>query len=185
MQHYLRRCKHCGKTYTYCTYGNKDGCSMDYCGCCQTAIDNALAKIPVRYVKKFAHVTDQDEIDFLKNTFEEEKRKYEESKNSDTIFCSLMKVVPSMGYKDIEHCIIDWVEYHKCVEPDGRVLFEVAMEYDTVDGKFTNCKYEDRDGSRTYYQPVSITRLFDSVDCSTHVCPLAPPKGDMFYMDIK
>jgi hypothetical protein len=53
---------------------------MDYCGCCQTAINNALAKIPVRYVKKFTYVSDQDEIDFLKNTFEEEKRKYEESK---------------------------------------------------------------------------------------------------------
>ena len=185
MQHYRRRCKHCGKIYTYCTHGNKDGCSMDYCDCCQIAIDNALAKIPVRYVKKFTYVSDQDEIDFLKNTFEEEKRKYEESKNDTIIFASLVKVVPSMGYKDIEHCTINWVEYHKCVEPDGRVLFEVAMEYDTVDGKFTNRKYEDTDGSRTYYQPVSISRMFDSVDCIVPVCPMAPPKGDMFYMNIK
>lgn len=158
---------------------------MDYCGCCQTAIDNALAKIPVRYVKKFAYVTDQDEIDFLKNTFDEEKRKYEESKNSATIFCNLMKVVPSEGYEDIEHCIIDWVEYHKYVKYDGDIVYKVAMEYDTVDGKFTDCKYEDRDGSRTYYQPVSITRLFDSVDCIIPVCPISPPKGDLLYVDMK
>ena len=185
MQHYLRRCKHCGKTYTYCTYGNKDGCSMDYCGCCQTAINNALAKIPVRYIKKFTYVSDQDEIDFLKNAFEEEKRKYEESKN-DIIFGNLVKIVPSMGHKDIEHCTINWVEYHKYVEPDGRVLFEVAMEYDTIDGKFTNRKYEDVDGSRTYYQPVSITRMFDSVDYIVPVCPMSPTKGDMlYYIDIK
>jgi hypothetical protein len=158
---------------------------MDYCGCCQKAINNALAKIPVRYVKKFTYVSDQDEIDFLKNTFEEEKLKYEESKNDNIIFGSLVKVVPSMGYKDIEHCTINWVEYHKCVEPDGRVLFEVAMEYDTVDGKFTNRKYEDIDGSRTYYQPVSITRMFDSVDYIVPVCPMSPPKGDFLYMSIK
>lgn len=185
MQHYLRRCKHCGKAYTYCTYGNEDGCSMDYCGCCQTAIDNALAKIPVRYVKKFAYVTDQDEIDFLKNTFEEEKRKYEESKNSATIFCNVVEVVPSEGCKDIEHCIIDWVEYRKYVKYDGEIVYKVAMEYDTVDSKFTNRKYEDIDGSRTYYKPVNIIRLFDSVDCSAPVCPMSLPKGDMLYMDIK
>ncbi len=158
---------------------------MDYCGCCQTAINNALAKIPVRYVRKFIYVSDQDEIDFLKNTFDEEKRKYEESKN-DTIFGGLVKVVPSMGYKEIEYCTINWVEYHKCVEPDGRVLFEVAMEYDTIDGKFTNRKYEDVDGSRTYYRPVSITRMFDSVDYIIPVCSMSPPKGDMlYYIDIK
>lgn len=184
MQHYLRRCKHCGKTYTYCTHGNKDGCSMDYCGCCQKAINDALAKIPVRYVKKFTYVSDQDEIDFLKNTFEEEKRKYEESKN-DTIFGGLAKVVPSNGYKDIEHCVIDWVEYRKYVKYDGDVVYKVAMEYDTVDGKFTNRKYEDTDGSRTYYQPVSITRMFESVDYIIPVCPMTPPKGDMLYMNIK
>lgn len=96
-----------------------------------------------------------------------------------------MKIVPSKGYKDIEHCTINWVEYHKYVEQDGRVLFEVAMEYDTIDGKFTNRKYEDVDGSRTYYQPLSITRMFNSVDCILPVCPMSPPKGDMLYIDIK
>ena len=35
MQHYRLRCKHCGKEYTYCTYGNgpeygtQEGCSME------------------------------------------------------------------------------------------------------------------------------------------------------------
>ena len=57
MEHILRRCKHCNKEYTYCTYGNglnwgtEEHCSMDYCGECQTAINNALSNIP----KKFSY----------------------------------------------------------------------------------------------------------------------------------
>ena len=184
MQHYRRRCKHCGKIYTYCTHGNKDGCSMDYCGCCQTAINNALAKIPVRYVKKFIYVENQEEIDHLERTFESLKEKHEESKK-DTIFAYLTKVVPSEGYKDIEHCIIDWVEYHKYVKYDGDIVYKVAMEYDTVDGKFTGDKYKETEGSKDQYISVSITRMFDSVDCIIPVCPMSPPKGDMLYMGIK
>ena len=50
MQHYRLRCKHCGKEYTYCTYGNgpeygtQEGCSMEYCAECQKAIDEANYK---------------------------------------------------------------------------------------------------------------------------------------------
>lgn len=62
MQHLIRRCKHCGKSYTYCTYGNgpeygtQEGCSMEYCAECQNAINEALAKIPIRIVKKYTPV---------------------------------------------------------------------------------------------------------------------------------
>ena len=184
MQHYKRRCKHCGKIYTYCTHGNKDGCSMDYCGCCQTAINDALAKIPVRYVKRFAYVENPDEIAHLERTFGFLKERLEESKK-DTISAYLTKVVPSNGYKDIEHCIISWVEYHKYVDHNGDIIYKVAMEYDTVDGKFTGNKYENMEGSKDQYIPVSISRMYDGVDCSVPVKPLSSPKGDIFYMSIK
>ena len=66
MQHLLKRCKHCNKKYTYCTYGNgsiwgtEEHCSMDYCGECQTAINDALSKIPQKYSYKMELIPHED-----------------------------------------------------------------------------------------------------------------------------
>lgn len=183
MQHLLRRCKHCGKSYTYCTYGNgsdygtEQGCSMDYCAECQTAINDALAKIPVRYVKKYIFVSDQEEIARLKTIFEDEKAKHYTKNN--IIHAVLM--IPDWGYDDVEKCYIDWVEYYKCVEDDGRILFKVAMEYDTVEGKFTGKKYEETEVEKRRYIPVSQLRFpkFTKIKEQN----MTPPSGEVFYMD--
>lgn len=184
MQHYIRRCVHCGKTYTYCTYGNgptygtESGCSMDYCSDCQTAIFNALAAIPIRYVKKFLYVDDPHIIDFLEKTFEAEKKKYT-IKQATGSFSIPSKIIYQNDYKETEHCFIDWVEYHKLVEEDGRVLFEVAMEYDNVEHKFTGNKYEETEGPATYYQPVTYWTLHTT---DIVPVPLEDAKGGLFYM---
>lgn len=183
MQHLLRRCKHCGKTYTYCTYGNgpgygtEPGCSMDYCADCQNAINDALAKIPIRYIKKHIFVSDQEEITRLKTIFEDEKAKHYANEN--IIHAALM--IPDWGFDEVEKCYIDWVEYYKCVEDDGRTLFQVAMEYDTVEGKFTGKKYEETDGEKRRYIPVSQLRLpkFTKIKEQN----MTPPSGEVFYMD--
>lgn len=65
MEHFILRCKHCHKTYTYCTYGNDDGCSMDYCGECQTAIDKALGNIKVKFEPKFVEIKPSFGLDDL------------------------------------------------------------------------------------------------------------------------
>lgn len=183
MQHIFRRCKHCGKTYTYCTYGNgpgygtEPGCSMDYCADCQNAINDALAKIPIRYIKKHIFVSDQEEITRLKTIFEDEKAKHYANEN--IIHAVLM--IPDWGFDKVEKCYIDWVEYYKCVEDDGRALFQVAMEYDTVEGKFTGKKYEETDGEKRRYIPVSQLRLpkFTKIKEQN----MTPPSGEVFYMD--
>ena len=79
MQHFLLRCKHCGSKYTYCTYGNEDGCSMEYCGECQSAINESLDKIPKKIIKKFDYLTDIEEIFRINSIFDREKKLYDES----------------------------------------------------------------------------------------------------------
>ena len=76
MQHWKLRCKHCGRTYTYCTYGNDDGCSRDYCGECQTAINNALGKIPKKITKVLDYLTDKAECLRLDSVFDIEKTNF-------------------------------------------------------------------------------------------------------------
>jgi hypothetical protein len=183
MQHIFRRCKHCGKTYTYCTYGNgpgygtEPGCSMDYCADCQNAINDALAKIPIRYIKKHIFVSDQEEITRLKTIFEDEKAKH--YTNANIIQAALM--IPDWGFDEVEKCYIDWVEYYKCVEDDGRILFQVAMEYDTVEGKFTGKKYEETEGEKRRYIPVSQLRFPKLTKIKEQ--NMTPPSGEVFYMD--
>ena len=79
MQHIYRRCKHCNKEYLYCTYGNgpdwgtEKYCSMDYCGECQKAIDDALSNIPERYSYKM-ELTPKEEYDYINKTIDTNKK---------------------------------------------------------------------------------------------------------------
>ena len=81
MEHIARRCKHCNKEYTYCTYGNgpdwgtEEGCSMEYCGECQKAINDALARIPEKYSCKMELIQDKD-FDYINKMIDFEKEKH-------------------------------------------------------------------------------------------------------------
>lgn len=62
MDIYSKRCKHCGIEYLFQASG--EGClerpeSANYCGECQTVIDEALKKIPVKEVKVVLRDSDQ------------------------------------------------------------------------------------------------------------------------------
>ena len=181
MQHIRRRCKHCGKEYTYCTYGNgpeygtQEGCSMDYCAECQKAIDDALAKIPLRIVKKYTLV-DAKEIERISKTFEEEKEKY----YSTPKLINAARMIPDWNCESVEMCYIDRTEYYKCVEYDGTILYKVAVEYDVIEEKFTGKKYFEVDVYNGYV-PVAQLR-FPKFNSEAKVKPMAPPKGDLFYM---
>lgn len=186
MQHFIRRCKHCGKAYVYCTYGNgpeygtQKGCSMEYCAECQNAINDALAKIPIKVVKKYAFVNDEKEIERISNIFEEEKKKYYNTPK----FLDFTKIIPDWNCESVESCYIDGIEYYKCVEYDGSVSYKVAVEYDVIEENFTGENYFEIDVHNGYV-PVVQHRLpkfnFDEVK----VRPMSPPKGEVFYMDPK
>ena len=181
MQHCRRRCKHCGKAYTYCTYGNgpeygtQEGCSMDYCAECQNAINDALAKIPLRIVKKYTLV-DAKEIERISKIFEEEKEK---SYSTSKIFTS-RTMIPGWNCESVEMCYIDRTEYYKCVEYDGTILYKVAVEYDVIEEKFTGKKYFEVDVYNGYV-PVAQFRI-PKFYSEVKVKPISPPKGDLFYM---
>ena len=183
MQHLIRRCKHCGKAYTYCTYGNgpkygtQEGCSMDYCAECQKAIDDALAKIPLRIVKKYT-LADAKEIEHISKIFEEEKEKY----YSTPKLINAAKMIPDWNCESVEMCYIDRTEYYKCVDYDGTILYKVAVEYDVIEEKFTGKKYFEVDVYNGYV-PVAQLR-FPKFNSEAKVKPMAPPKGDLFYMGL-
>lgn len=71
MEHWILRCKHCRKEYTYCTYGNgsqygtEEGCSKEYCAECQKAIDEALNKIPQKFKPIEVEIEDKEILDKL------------------------------------------------------------------------------------------------------------------------
>ena len=185
MQHFIRRCKHCGKSYTYCTYGNgpeygtQEGCSMDYCAECQKAIDGALAKKPIRIVKKYTLV-DAKEVERISKIFEDEKEKYY---STSKIFLNLRKMIPDWNCESVELCYIDRTEYYKCVEYDGTILYKVAVEYDIIEGNFTGKNYFENDVHNGYV-PVAQFRL-PKFNSEVKVRPMSPPKGDLFYLDPK
>lgn len=189
MQHYKLRCKHCGKEYTYCTYGNgpeygtQEGCSMEYCAECQKAINKALEAIPRRYVVEYTLLDDSNvkgiskiRID-LNKVFDEERDKY-----NATSFVKLSQMIPDWGYEKVEKCFIDGVEYFRCTKKDGSVDFKVGMEYDVIDKKFTGNKYYDNKNPYRKYTPVSQSK-FCSIDLIP-VKPLSKPEGDCFYMGL-
>ena len=189
MQHYKLRCKHCGKEYTYCTYGNgpeygtQEGCSMEYCAECQKAINKALEAIPRRYVVEYTLLDDSNDKNIsktridLNKVFDEERDKY-----NATSFVKPLQMIPDWGYEKVEKCFIDGVEYFRCTKKDGSVDFKVGMEYDVIDKKFTGNKYYDNKNPYKKYVPVSQTK-FCSIDL-TSVKPLSKPKGDCFYMGL-
>lgn len=188
MQHYKRRCKHCGKTYTYCTYGNgpiygtEDGCSIDFCSECQNAIDEALKIIPKRYDVRYTLLDDSKDKDIstirieLNKAFDEERDIY--NNKTQTRMISISKTIGDWGYKYIERCFIDGVEYFRCTKEDDTIEFKVAMEYDVINKKFTGDKYYDHNNPYRGYSPVIQTKFYPTD--LVPVSPLAKPKGDIF-----
>lgn len=98
MQHFILRCKHCNKEYTYCTYGNgpeygtEAGCSMEYCAECQKAIDEAFAKIKVKFEPRYVEIQPTFGLDkILEGIKKEKKRKKKRTHN-----CLLLPIVTTI-----------------------------------------------------------------------------------------
>ena len=179
MQHFLLRCKHCGSKYTYCTYGNEDGCSMDYCGECQSAINKSLDKIPKKIIKKIDYLTDIEEIFRINRIFDIEKKRYDEL----NINVKSVPVVVNWGYRTVELCYIDGVEYYRCIKDDGTFDIKVSKEYDLINNDFNGELYTENDKYRKCeYTPVEQCSFIKNIDSLQKQMP--KPQGNLVYMNI-
>ena len=188
MQHYTLRCKHCGSIYTYCTYENNDGCSKDYCGECQTAINNVLNKIPKKISKRIDILTDKAEQLRLDSIFDINKHKYEMDKHLEDVsnhsLPTIVPVIANWGYKTVERCYINRVEYYRCVKDDGTFDIKVAKEYDLIKNEYTGELYVEIDKNNGYeYTPVTQSKFPVATEL-VPVQPMSPPRADITFINV-
>lgn len=181
MEHFILRCKHCKKKYTYCTYGNgegygtEEGCSMEYCSECQKAIDEALGKIKVKFKPKYRKI----EEPLLFEVFD----KLREHKQYSTYF-----VNEWIGdYDNAEYFIhnnkkfmVGWYDE----KPDEKDIY-ILSEYDILNDCFTGnvWKCDDKD---TYYCSKNFFKNFNkgfSKNLLKDTEGLPEPTGELFYFE--
>lgn len=188
MQHYVLRCKHCHKTYTYCTHGNEDGCSMDYCGECQTAIDNALGKIKVKFEPKFVEIKPTFGLPDLLNRIRENEKRHSEnhSFNFPSIICLNL---PDCEYDNIEEFThegktyrIAWDDGH-----DDELHYFIQMEYDIEKDAVTRNVWKAESYKDSYRSGKSakhfMKKACQAVSEFIASKPLAQPSGNLFYLN--
>ena len=184
MQHFILRCKHCGREYVYCTYGNgsdygtEEGCSMDYCSDCQKAIDTALSAIPVKFRPCRKEITDEKEKEELFLRLSEIRSEYEKP--------GCFHVVSAMNSSEYDN--VDSYMYKGCgyyieyndATPDEKHL-SVDVEYDILKGKVGEriWRYDKPD---SYIHGRSMKSLFVSFKHVSSI-DLSEPSGLLFYND--
>ena len=185
MEHIYRRCKNCNKEYLYCTYGNgpdwgtEKYCSMDYCGECQKAIDDALSKIPERYSYKMELIPKED-YDYINKTIDTQYQEYKKEISNNLLGgFGITSITMGDEYVDIEGCYINHIYYTRGTKENGDVEIKQSMEYDLIDKKLTGKKYRFYDMPCMRYKPLSILK-FPTVEL-VKVKPLDPPTGKNFF----
>lgn len=196
MQHFILRCKHCQKEYTYCTYGNgpdygtEEGCSMDYCAECQKAIDKAFSAIPVKFKPERKEIKEPLLLElFSKIREEEQQKKKEEEEKNKIVFPVICSSTDPDNYDNIETYIHKNKKYQvkwNDETPDKKHLF-VFMEYDILKGQFTKrpWRYEEKD-SYSFHRNTWKMMLKSLTENDTKPIPVEPmskPMGNLFFMD--
>lgn len=182
MQHIYRRCKHCNKEYLYCTYGNgadwgtEEYCSMDYCGQCQKAINDALSKIPERYSFKMELIPKED-FDYISKTIDTQYLEYKKEMSGNVF--GLTQIVIDNEYDAVEGCYINHIYYTRGIKKNGEIEIKQSMEYDLIDKKLTGKRYCFFDMPCMRYKPLS-TMKFPSVELNK-TKPMEPPTGKLFF----
>lgn len=183
MEHIIRRCKHCKKEYTYCTYGNgpqygtEKGCSYEYCAECQKAIDKVLSEIPIKCRPYYSVVSNENTIKMLEEKFAEERKKYNAS-----VKINCAKLVGDLGYKTVDEYTIDWTRYIRGVKEDGTIEILVQKEYDEINKIKTTKFYKDSTNNpKQSYQPLSQLKFSKFIATEKY---MEPPTGKIFFNDI-
>lgn len=183
MQHYILRCKHCQKEYTYCTYGNgpefgtECGCSMDYCAECQTAIDNALSQITKKFEARDLEIDQPGLFSVFDKIRTEEEKK-------EKLWPSILRFGECGNYDNAEIYVHDrkkfFVRWNDDT-PDEKHIF-ISMEYDLLNNEFTKnpWKYDVND---YYMRSPNVSRCLARALANKQSLPL--PKGKLNYMDFE
>lgn len=185
MEHIYRRCKNCNKEYVYCTYGNgpdwgtEKYCSMDYCGECQKAINDALSKIPKRYSYKM-ELTPKEDYDYISKTIDTQYQEYKKEITNNVLgVFGVTSIAMGDEYVDIEGCYINHIYYTRGTKENGDIEIKQSMEYDLINKKLTGKKYRFYDMPCMRYKPLSIFK-FPTVEL-VKVKPLDPPTGKLLF----
>ena len=189
MQHYILRCKHCHKEYTYCTYGNgpeyrtEEGCSMDYCAECQKAIDGALGKIPVRFEGRLQSINEPRLLPLLDSIREKVEGKLEEGYFN---FGKLTKMYCCGNYDNYDTYTHNGLKFEVAYNDDtpNDKHISVEMEYDLTEKKFTGKPWKG-DYEDSYIHGRNTSRDFARAIREKTFEPKAmePPCGNLFFND--
>ena len=199
MQHIKCRCKHCHKTYSYCTYGNgpeygtESGCSMEYCGECQTAINEALGKIDVKFKPKYKEIMPSLGLDKVMEDIKNKVLKEREDK-AYFEFPSVICYSDDEGYDNVETYThngktfrIEWNDK----TPDDKHMF-IRMEFDIKAKNFTGRHWEAETNEDTFSEHKSgramleraMEKFKESIERAPFPVPsMSPTMCDLFFMD--
>ena len=199
MQHLTFRCKHCQRTYTYCTYGNgptygtEAGCSKEYCAECQNAINEALGKIDVKYKPVYKEIRPTLGLPELlgKIKEDEEHRLAEEREKNGFNFPRVISFSADEGYDNVEEYTHEYktfrVEWNDG-EEDCKHYF-LRMEYDIKNQQYTGNVWEAENRSDSYVKRCGFTLLNktfqEAMDeaFQKSVKPMEQPTGKLFFMN--
>ena len=181
MQHFILRCKHCKKEYTYCTYGNgheygtEEGCSREYCSECQKAIDNALKSIPIKFRPIKEEVTDEKEKQKILQELESIKSEVEKKDcfNVVSLLNSKFDNIDRYTYNGKTY----YVEYDDENPNDKHLSIEV--EYDIINEKSTS-KVWRTTNNNTFQHGRSCGSIFKVTEQK-----LDRPTGNLFWQDFQ
>ena len=197
MQHLTFRCKHCQRTYTYCTYGNgptygtEAGCSKEYCAECQNAINDALGKIDVKFKPVYKEIRPTLGLpELLGKIKEDEKRRLAEEREKNGIsFPPVVTFDVDEGYDNVEEYTHGYktfrVEWNDG-EEDSKHYF-LRMEYDIKNQQYTGNVWESENRSDSYVKRCGFTRMKKALNgiFQKSVKPMEQPTGKLFYMSPK
>lgn len=194
MQHYILRCKHCQREYTFCTYGNgpeygtEEGCSMEYCAECQKAIDKAFGVIPIKFKPERKEIKEPLLLELFSKIREEEKKKKAEKEKD----LSFPLVVCSCSDPDNYDNIETFVHNHKKYQvkwndktPDDKHLF-VFIEYDILNKKYTDRPWRYDEINSYSFHRNAMKMMTESLAMSSESVPVRPlgrPTGTLFFTD--
>ena len=195
MQHIKCRCKHCHKTYYFCTYGNgpdygtEPGCSMEYCGECQTAINKAFSDIPVKFKPKYKEIAPSLGLEKVLDNIKKEQIKKRETYAWPTVYTS----GTDEGYDNVESYThngktfrVEWNDD----TPDDKHYF-IEMEWDIVNLVYTGNHWEanNNNDSYTYYQTFrklnrKLTKSLSKFQVGSIQYKMPTPSANLYYWDV-
>jgi hypothetical protein len=161
---------------------------MDYCGECQTAIDNALGKIKVKFEPKFVEIKPTFGLpELLAGIKAEHNRKVE---GSDTPWPTIVCLnLPDCDYDNVEEYThngktfrIAWDDFKE----NDRHYF-VQMEYDIAKKDVTQKTWDAKSYKDSYRCGKSSKHFFKKMCEATNEIfgthPMELPKGNLFFLD--